>query len=129
MTKGIKILLFFYCISYPFFSQSQDIKFDHLSAEDGLSSNMVNCIIQDSSGIMWFGTAEGLNRWDGYNFETFLFDSKDSSTIFINQIHDLYIEDRSSISLANPQMKVKFANITVENKNIKTMLSITFGSV
>ena len=119
MAKGIKILLFFYCISYPFFSQSQEIKFEHVSTEDGLSSNMVNCIIQDSSGFMWFGTSEGLNRWDGYNFETFLSDSKDSSTIFINSINDLYIDPNGNMWVGTSNGLNKFDYGTKKFKRYK----------
>jgi len=46
-------------------------RFDHLSVEDGLSHNSVNVIFQDKSGFLWFGTEDGLNRYDGYTFKTF----------------------------------------------------------
>ena len=41
-------------------------EFEHLSVEDGLSQSTVNAILQDSRGFMWFGTNDGLNRYDGY---------------------------------------------------------------
>src|SRR5512136_3114997 len=45
-----------------------NIKFKHLSVEAGLSHSTVNCILQDSKGFMWFGTDDGLSKYDGYNF-------------------------------------------------------------
>ncbi|WP_420148694.1 two-component regulator propeller domain-containing protein [Spirosoma sp.] len=45
-------------------------QFDHLSIKDGLSSNSINCILQDQEGFMWFGTNDGLNKYDGYTFTT-----------------------------------------------------------
>ncbi|WP_338873788.1 two-component regulator propeller domain-containing protein [Spirosoma sp. SC4-14] len=42
--------------------------FEHLSVKDGLSNNSVNCILQDREGFMWFGTNDGLNKYDGYAF-------------------------------------------------------------
>ena len=42
-----------------------------LSETDGLSSNAVNCILQDSRGFLWFGTQSGLDLWDGHSIETF----------------------------------------------------------
>ncbi|MCU0285719.1 MAG: ATP-binding protein [Acidobacteria bacterium] len=48
--------------------QVKQIRFNHLSIEDGLSQSTVNCILQDKKGVMWFGTKDGLNRYDGYNF-------------------------------------------------------------
>ena len=71
MTQGIKILLFFYCSLNISFGQSQNIQFDYLTTEDGLSNNIINCIVQDPQGFMWFGTEYGLNRWDGNEFRIF----------------------------------------------------------
>lgn len=46
-------------------------RFDHLGLEQGLSQNSVHVIFQDSAGFLWFGTEDGLNRYDGYTFKTF----------------------------------------------------------
>ena len=43
----------------------------HYSIENGMSQNTVMSILQDKQGYMWFGTWGGLNRFDGYNFQTF----------------------------------------------------------
>ena len=43
-------------------------RFTHLSVEDGLSQSSVQQILQDRKGLLWFGTQEGLNRYDGYRF-------------------------------------------------------------
>ncbi len=47
------------------------LRFDHISIEQGLSQSSVHVIFQDSMGFMWFGTEDGLNRYDGYTFKTF----------------------------------------------------------
>ncbi|MEM6698142.1 MAG: two-component regulator propeller domain-containing protein, partial [Bacteroidota bacterium] len=52
-------------------AQGNQVLFDHITAEDGLSEAVINCIFQDSKGFMWFGTNDGLNRYDGYNFTVF----------------------------------------------------------
>lgn len=44
------------------------LKFDRLMIEDGLSQSIVECIIQDRRGFMWFCTEDGLNQYDGYTF-------------------------------------------------------------
>ncbi len=58
-----------------------NIKFDRISLEQGLSQTTVWAIIQDSRGFMWFGTADGLNKFDGYNFTVYNHDPLDSTSI------------------------------------------------
>ena len=64
----VRLLIIYSLLFIPInsFAQDDDIQFEHLTVEDGLSSNCVNAILQDSRGFMWFGTTNGLNRWDGY---------------------------------------------------------------
>jgi ligand-binding sensor domain-containing protein/signal transduction histidine kinase len=47
------------------------LRFDHISIEQGLSQSSVQVIFQDSRGFLWFGTEDGLNRYDGYNFKIY----------------------------------------------------------
>ena len=59
------------------YAQAQDIRFERISLEDGLSQVTINCILQDQDGFMWFGTADGLNRYDGYSFKVFRHDPRE----------------------------------------------------
>lgn len=54
------------------YAQGDEIQFSHITIEDGLSLNVVTKVYQDKRGFMWFGTYNGLNRFDGYNFKVFL---------------------------------------------------------
>lgn len=56
-------------------------KFQILSTESGLSHNWVKCILQDQTGFMWFGTKDGLNRYDAYGFQTYSFDASDANSL------------------------------------------------
>jgi ligand-binding sensor domain-containing protein/signal transduction histidine kinase len=51
---------------------NETLSFESITSQDGLSQNIVSCIIQDHYGYMWFGTMVGLNKYDGIDFETFL---------------------------------------------------------
>jgi signal transduction histidine kinase/ligand-binding sensor domain-containing protein len=62
---------------------------DRLSVKDGLSQSDIRCIAQDTFGFLWIGTRDGLNRFDGYSFEQFHFDNKDTSQLGFTQIHSL----------------------------------------
>ncbi|OQP45576.1 hypothetical protein A4H97_32250 [Niastella yeongjuensis] len=54
----------------------QPYYFKHYQVENGLSNNTVYCSIQDNKGFLWFGTKEGLNRFDGYRFKLFRSDNE-----------------------------------------------------
>ncbi len=71
-----------------------DVKFDRLSLDQGLSQSTVTAILQDKKGFMWFGTLDGLNRFDGYSFRVFKHDSTDPTSIADNAISSLF-EDGS----------------------------------
>jgi signal transduction histidine kinase/ligand-binding sensor domain-containing protein len=71
----------------------QDLRFEHLTSEQGLSSNRVNCVFRDSRGFMWFGTFDGLNRYDGYEFKVFRHDPSDEHSLSANLVVALY-QDR-----------------------------------
>ncbi|TKG93941.1 hybrid sensor histidine kinase/response regulator [Puteibacter caeruleilacunae] len=58
-------------ISSHLFAQITDPVFKQYTNREGLSHNTVNCILQDSLGYMWFGTMDGLNRFDGYDFKVY----------------------------------------------------------
>ena len=59
----------------------RNIQFSNLSVSDGLSQAAVNSIAQDQHGFMWFGTQEGLNRYDGYEFTTYHHDPADPGSL------------------------------------------------
>ncbi len=86
------------CVLAIFFSErtaySVDYRFEHLGTEDGLSNNTVTSIIQDRRGFLWFGTLDGLNRYDGYSFAIFRHDIQDSTSLGSSRILSLF-EDRS----------------------------------
>ncbi|MBC7949104.1 MAG: hypothetical protein H7Y42_14560 [Chitinophagaceae bacterium] len=74
------------------YSQRKDIGFDHLDINSGLSQNHIMCIMQDSRGFMWFGTRDGLNKYDGYKFTIYKNDPNDSTSISNNYVTGI-VED------------------------------------
>lgn len=89
-----KILLILIQIIPGFvYSQSQDIKFESITTEQGLSSNTVYDIIQDRCGFMWLATRNGLNRFDGYHIKEFKYSPHDTHSIAVNWCQSLH-EDR-----------------------------------
>jgi ligand-binding sensor domain-containing protein/signal transduction histidine kinase len=74
--------------------RAQDLRFKHLGVNDGLSQSTVHCIYQDSKGFIWLGTGDGLNRYDGYQFEVFKHNNTDSFSISNNTVRNI-IEDNN----------------------------------
>ena len=81
-----------------------------LGIENGLSNNAVTCIFRDHNGFMWFGTYDGLNRYDGYSFRIFRNIIGDSNSLIDNHIytitgdedHNLWIGCSKGIGIYNP---------------------------
>ena len=69
-------------------------KFD---IDDGLSQLNVSSLLKDSDGFLWIGTDDGLNRFDGYNFEVFRHISGDSSSIADNKVYSLCEDQKGRI--------------------------------
>lgn len=79
-------------------AQDVPLYFQHLTKNDGLSSNRVNAIFEDSQGFVWFGTEDGLNKFDGYSFEVFRNNPEDSLSIVGNAIVSI-VEDPATMNL------------------------------
>ncbi|MEM9338256.1 MAG: two-component regulator propeller domain-containing protein [Bacteroidota bacterium] len=91
-----RYLPFVFLLTIPFLkSEAQNkVRFEHITTENGLSQNDVNCIFQDSEGFMWFGTHDGLNKYDGHRFTIYRPDSENPHSIKSNLIAALD-EDRN----------------------------------
>jgi ligand-binding sensor domain-containing protein/signal transduction histidine kinase/DNA-binding response OmpR family regulator len=84
-----------------------DVPVHYLGIENGLSNNDVTSIYQDKYGFMWFGTYDGLNKYDGYSFKTFRNRLNDSSSLINNRIvaleedqdNNLWVATKKGISL------------------------------
>lgn len=65
--------------------------FKSYEVEDGLSNNNVTCCVQDHYGFIWFGTRDGLNRFDGNKFHIIKNQTKQRGTLISSWITDLAI--------------------------------------
>ena len=69
------------------------IKFERLTTKDGLSNSTVYSIAQDKNGFIWFGTTNGLNKYDGYEFTVFLHSAEDSTSLSNNSAGNIFIDE------------------------------------
>jgi len=77
-------------------AQEPDMVFHNLTEKDGLSFNIVNCFFKDSEGILWIGTYNGLNRYDGAHFYIYK-KGKSKSTLPDNTVHKLTEDKEGNI--------------------------------
>lgn len=79
--RGLRyILAFVWCILWGGTFASQQLalsRFDNYTQKDGLNYNIVQCAYQDAQGYMWFGTSQGLHRFDGYTFYPYKYGSQE----------------------------------------------------
>ncbi len=73
-------------------TKAQPYYFRHYQVENGLSNNTVNCSVQDRNGFLWFGTKEGLNRFDGYHFKLFNPNGNNEKTFTPDRICCLFLD-------------------------------------
>jgi ligand-binding sensor domain-containing protein/signal transduction histidine kinase/DNA-binding response OmpR family regulator len=92
-------ILILTAVAFSFFYRlnGQSYYFNHYQVENGLSNNSVECSLQDEDGFLWFGTINGLNRFDGYTFKTFHNNPEDSTSIGSNFIRCLYNDNHNTI--------------------------------
>ena len=84
------ILIVAFAFTY-LYGYGQPYYFKHYQVENGLSNNTVFASIQDEKGFMWFGTKDGLNRFDGYTFKTYRNDPNDPNSIGNNLVFSLQL--------------------------------------
>lgn len=88
----IRTALLAVCLfAFSVYAGQDNIRFETIGLEQGLSQQNVRAIHQDSEGFMWFGTQEGLNRFDGYQFKVFsnsLYDTNTISSSYVSSIDE-----------------------------------------
>jgi signal transduction histidine kinase/ligand-binding sensor domain-containing protein len=100
----------------------------HYNVNNGLSQNSITCIFRDKQGIVWIGTQDGLNRFDGYRFRVYKHDARDTNSIsdqFVLSIQEdggnnLIVGTRNGLNLFDKRKEI-FYNISPEKEKLKTI--------
>ena len=116
----------------------QPYYFKHFQVENGLSNNSVFCSAQDQDGFMWFGTKDGLNRFDGYHFKKFSISDTDKNlspdlincllssndTLWVGSQKGLYIFNKKKERLEPFLSSLREINsVVIDNKNQLWLIS------
>ena len=88
-----KQTIFFICIVHTFIMSAansvHNSYFEHLTVKDGLSHYSVNALYQDEHGLIWIGTRDGLNRYDGNEITVYKQVTNDTTALFGNNIRSI----------------------------------------
>jgi signal transduction histidine kinase/ligand-binding sensor domain-containing protein/DNA-binding response OmpR family regulator len=93
-------LIFFLAISYCSFSQKKNLKFMHIGRSEGLSQSFITSIVQDNRGFMWFGSYDGLNKYDGYKITRYKYDAKNKNSLSNNNIKQVFEDSKGNLWIA-----------------------------
>lgn len=124
----MKLLLRIFCgislyisISFHSYANGDEYTFRQLKIEDGLSQTTVLSIIQDHKGYMWFGTAFGLNKYDGYNFTVYTSSITDTTQISDNRITCMFEDSKNNLWIGTID-----GTLNLYNRNSNTFTHISF---
>ncbi|MEO6734210.1 MAG: two-component regulator propeller domain-containing protein [Ferruginibacter sp.] len=121
-------LFFLACCAFVY-PQNHHVHFDHIGFDQGLSHSNVLSIMQDKSGFMWFGTRDGLNKYDGYSFTFYKNDPHNKNSIGSNFIMKVIESNTGELWIATvgggvsryDRNKESFTNYTHDPKNANSI--------
>lgn len=119
MSSIKRVILFFILFVFSFFARAQSLLFRQITSDNGLSTNLVNCIYQDSKGFMWFGTQDGLNRYDGYHFKVYKNDPNSKNSLSYSEVNCLLELKEKSVLLVGTPNGLNFLQLT--NDSVKRL--------
>lgn len=115
-------------ISIAVYPQTAELKFRHIAGAQGLSNSTIECIFQDSRGFMWFGTRDGLNRYDGHQINVYAHDPQNLNSVSDNFIvaiaedhaHNLWFGTENGLNRYNFKTN-RFTRFYHDPGNIKSL--------
>ncbi|TDS10247.1 ligand-binding sensor domain-containing protein [Sphingobacterium paludis] len=115
----------------------QSYYFNHFGVDEGISNNAILCSVQDKNGFLWFGTKDGLNRFDGYSFKQFYSDTDSNNGLGSNFIHSLLVDKSNNIWVGtdqgifiyNPHLEIFSAFTAEEHGEILQLAEDILGNI
>src|SRR5690606_14316744 len=101
--RSLLLIYIIWMCSSAGLAYAQPFYFNHYQVEHGLSNNAVLCSAQDAMGFMWFGTKDGLNRFDGYSFKVFHSDPDNPNGLGSNFVRALHVDGSGQVWVGTDQ--------------------------
>ena len=102
------------CLSKIAYADNENIRFQKIALEQGLSQEFVTSAFQDTEGFMWFGTQEGLNRYDGYQFKVFTYSTRNENSLSSDWIYSIQEMNKEQLWIGTS------SGVNLFNKNLQT---------
>ncbi|GAB5380400.1 MAG: hypothetical protein Alis3KO_10520 [Aliiglaciecola sp.] len=113
ISRAVVLLLIVFYASW-LKADSENVKFQRITLDQGLSQEYVVTAFQDSEGFMWFGTQEGLNRYDGYQFKVFTYSSRNKDSLSSDWIYSIAEPEKDTLWIGTR------SGVNVFDKNSQT---------
>jgi len=114
-------IILFLSVIHVLNGQEKDIKFERISLEQGLSQSSIYSMCQDKEGMIWFGTLDGLNKFDGYKFTKYRHNRNDPTSISDNSINCVFEDSKGILWIGTRTMGIsKYDKIKNYFVNIKS---------
>ena len=107
-------------------AQNESLHFDHIGIEEGLLNEKITTMWQDSKGFMWFGTLDGLFKYDAYSFTKYQFDPSDSNSLSDNFIYTIFEDKYDTIWVSTGEGLCKFDRVTEKFSRYKPLPNAKF---
>ncbi len=132
MIKNHYYIFLFICLTNLLVGQtsyqtSNDLKFEHYSSNEGLSQRSVTSIFQDKKGYLWFGTRDGLNKFDGKNFVQYRHNSQDSTSLSYSWVSAIYEDTKGNLWVGTKQGLNKYNPI--DNNFVRYRYSLNENTI
>lgn len=112
----------------PVTASAQKHKFRHYGVESGMSSNTIFKILQDKDGLMWFGTIDGLTRFDGSSLKTWRSNPSDTLSLGNNSIYAMEEDSNGTLYIGTENGLYAFDKNEERFWKILTQESLPGGS-
>lgn len=121
MTSKPLFSFFLILCCIPVYAQkNSEFIFRHLTVSEGLSSNTAFCTLQDKKGFWWFGTDNGLQRWDGYRFIEYHKEANNEHSLYSDNVVKLFEDSKDNLWIAS----VEGVTIFNKTKNLFTRVPL-----
>lgn len=126
MKKQLNLIILALLLFAPNTFFGQNYTFESLGVKSGLSQVTVNCSYQDELGMMWFGTRDGLNRYDGNEIKVFKPVPGDSASLSKANIRSIIGDGNGNLYLQTQGAVVKF---DMKKESFRNLLDVGNGAL